>query len=79
MKCIALRLMLTTVLAGCASSQVPAKPVSNLKWAVKIDYATPLFDVPRGLRATSDRPAARTAREVIEQASQAVCIVLVAP
>jgi S1-C subfamily serine protease len=51
----------------------------NLNWAVKIDYATPLFDVPRGLSAPGDRPAAKTSREVIEQASQAVCIVLVAP
>ena len=51
----------------------------NLNWAVKIDYATPLFDVPRGLHAAGDRPAARTPREVVEQASQAVCIVLVGP
>jgi S1-C subfamily serine protease len=51
----------------------------NLNWAVKIDYATPLFDVPRGLSATGDRPAAKTPREVVEQASQAVCIVLVGP
>lgn len=51
----------------------------NLNWAVKIDYATPLFDVPRGLRAPGDRPAAKTPRDVVEQASQAVCIVLVGP
>jgi hypothetical protein len=51
----------------------------NLNWAVKIDYATPLFDVPRGLCAAGDRPAARTPREVVEQAAQAVCIVLVGP
>jgi hypothetical protein len=50
----------------------------NLNWAVKIDYATPLFDVPRGLQLPSDRPA-RTPREVVEQASRAVCIVLVGP
>lgn len=30
MKCIALLLMLSTVLAGCASSQVPVKAVSKL-------------------------------------------------
>jgi hypothetical protein len=51
----------------------------NLNWAVKIDYARPLFDVPRGLRAAGGRPAARTPREVVEQAAQAVCIVLVGP
>jgi S1-C subfamily serine protease len=51
----------------------------NLNWAVKIDYATPLFDVPRGLSAPGDRSAVKTPREVVEQASQAVCIVLVAP
>jgi S1-C subfamily serine protease len=51
----------------------------NLNWAVKIDYATPLFDVPRGLPAPGDRPAAKAPREVVEQASQAVCIVLVGP
>ena len=51
----------------------------NLNWAVKIDYATPLFDVPRGVSASRDRPAATTPRDVVEQASQAVCIVLVAP
>jgi hypothetical protein len=46
---------------------------------VKIDYAAPLFDVPRGLRAPGDRPAAKTPREVVDLASQAVCIVLVGP
>jgi S1-C subfamily serine protease len=51
----------------------------NLNWAVKIDYATPLFDVPKGLRAPGDRPAARAPRDVIEQVAQAVCIVLVGP
>ena len=51
----------------------------NLNWAVKIDYATPLFDVPRGRSAPGDRPAARTPREVVDQASQAVCIVLAGP
>ena len=51
----------------------------NLNWAVKIDYATPLFDVPRGVSASGDRPAATTPRDVVEHASQAVCIVLVAP
>ena len=51
----------------------------NLNWAVKIDYATPLFDVPRGLSVPGDRPAARAPREVIEQVAQAVCIVLVGP
>jgi S1-C subfamily serine protease len=51
----------------------------NLNWAVKIDYATPLFDVPRGLGAPGARPAAEAPREVVEQASQAVCIVLVGP
>ncbi len=51
----------------------------NLNWAVKIDYATPLFDVPRGRSAPGDRPMARTPREVVEQASQAVCIVLAGP
>ncbi len=30
MRCIALLLILTAVLAGCASSQMPAKPVSKL-------------------------------------------------
>jgi hypothetical protein len=39
---------------------------------VKIDYATPLFDVPRGLSAPGDRPAPRAPRDVIEQAAQAV-------
>ena len=51
----------------------------NLNWAVKIDYATPLFDVPHAPTAPGDRPAAKTPRDVVEQASQAVCIVLVAP
>ncbi len=51
----------------------------NLNWAVKMDYATPLFDVPRGLRASGDRPVAKTPRDVVEQAAQAVCIVLVGP
>ena len=30
MKCITLLLMLTTILAGCASPHVPVKPVSKL-------------------------------------------------
>ena len=51
----------------------------NLNWAVKIDYATPLFDVPHAPTAPGDRSAVKTPREVVEQASQAVCIVLVAP
>jgi len=51
----------------------------NLNWAVKIDYATPLFDVPHAMATPGDRPAAKTPRDVVEQASQAVCIVLVAP
>jgi S1-C subfamily serine protease len=51
----------------------------NLNWAVKIDYATPLFDVPRAAPAPGERPAARTPREVVEQASQAVCIVFAQP
>ena len=51
----------------------------NLNWAVKIDYATPLFDMPRGLNVPGYRPAVKTPREVVEQASRAVCIVLVGP
>jgi hypothetical protein len=51
----------------------------NLNWAVKIDDATPLFDVPRGSRLPSDRPMAKTPRVVVEQASQAVCLVLAGP
>jgi hypothetical protein len=51
----------------------------NLNWAVKIDYATPQFDVPHAMATPGDRPAAKTPRDVVEQASQAVCIVLVAP
>ena len=48
----------------------------NLNWAVKMEYATPLYDRP-------DQPASlaasRTPREVVEHASRAVCIVLVGP
>jgi hypothetical protein len=48
----------------------------NLNWAVKMEYATPLYDPP-------DQPASltakRTPREVVEQVSRAVCIVLVGP
>src|SRR5262245_9503161 len=48
----------------------------NLNWAVKMEYATPLYDPP-------DQPASltasRTPREVVEHASRAVCIVLVGP
>lgn len=51
----------------------------NLNWAVKIDYATPLFDTPRRPGAPGERPVARTPREVVELASQAVCIVLAGP
>jgi S1-C subfamily serine protease len=51
----------------------------NLNWAVKIDYARPLFDVPRAAPAPGEQPAARTPREVVEQASQAVCIILAGP
>jgi hypothetical protein len=36
-------------------------------------------DVQRGLSVPGDGSAVKTPREVVEQASQAVCIVLVAP
>jgi S1-C subfamily serine protease len=45
----------------------------NLNWAVKIEYATPLYDPPSG---PAPRAAGRTPREVTEQATRAVCIVL---
>lgn len=48
----------------------------NLNWAVKMDYATPLYDPPSG---PDSHGAARTPREAAEQAARAVCIVLVAP
>jgi S1-C subfamily serine protease len=51
----------------------------NLNWAVKIDYATPLFDVPRVAPADGERPAARTPRELVAQAAQALCIVYAGP
>jgi S1-C subfamily serine protease len=48
----------------------------NLNWAVKMEYATPLYDPPHG----PDRlTAARTPREVVDQAARAVCLVVVAP
>lgn len=48
----------------------------NLNWAVKMEYATPLYDPPGG----PDRyPTRRTPREVVEDAARAVCIVLVGP
>jgi hypothetical protein len=46
---------------------------------VKIDYATPLFDVPHALTAPGERPAAKMPRDVVEQASLAVYVLLVAP
>jgi S1-C subfamily serine protease len=45
----------------------------NLNWAVKVDYVTPLFDLP------SPRPPAQSKVEAIERASQAVCIILAGP
>jgi S1-C subfamily serine protease len=48
----------------------------NLNWAVKMEYATPLYERPR---AASERSAARTPREAAEQAARALCIVLTAP
>ena len=48
----------------------------NLNWAVKMEYATPLYDPPGG----PEHPAvAQTPRQVAEQAVRAVCIVLVGP
>jgi S1-C subfamily serine protease len=48
----------------------------NLNWAVKMEYATPLYDPPSVPVA---RPAVQKPREVAEQATRAVCIVLAAP
>lgn len=45
----------------------------NLNWAVKIEYATPLFDPP------PPRATAGSHREVVDRASRAVCIVLTSP
>ena len=41
-----------------------------------MEYATPLYDPPSG---PAPRAAGRTPREVAEQVSRAVCIVLAAP
>lgn len=48
----------------------------NLNWAVKMEYATPLYDPPSG---PDSRAEVRTPREVTEQAVRAVCIVLAGP
>jgi S1-C subfamily serine protease len=48
----------------------------NLNWAVKIEYATPLYDLPVGPEHAAP---ARAPREVAEEAARAVCIVLVGP
>lgn len=42
----------------------------NLNWAVKIEHATPLFDLPDA------QPPARNRAEAIERASRAMCIVI---
>ncbi len=48
----------------------------NLNWAVKMEYATPLYELPvRPEHAV----AVRAPREVAEEAARAVCIVLVGP
>ena len=41
----------------------------NLNWAVKVEYATPLFDLPR------PQPPSASRTEAIERASRALCIV----
>ena len=48
----------------------------NLNWAVKMEYATPLYDPPSG---ADGRAPARTPREAAAQAERAICIVLVGP
>src|SRR4026207_2399430 len=48
----------------------------NLNWAVKMEYATPLYDPPSG---PDNRPAARSPRAVADQAAHAVCIVVAGP
>jgi len=48
----------------------------NLNWAVKMEYATPLYDRPGG---PGTRGAPRTPREMAEQAARAVCIVVAGP
>jgi S1-C subfamily serine protease len=48
----------------------------NLNWAVKMDYATPLYERPR---APSSPAPVRTSREAAAHAARAVCIVLTAP
>lgn len=48
----------------------------NLNWAVKMEYATPLYDPPSEV---DSRAPARTPREAAAQAERAVCIVLVGP
>ncbi len=48
----------------------------NLNWAVKMEYATPLYDPPGG---ADGRTPAGTPREAAAQAERAVCIVLVGP
>lgn len=42
----------------------------NLNWAVKVEYATPLFDLPR------PQPPSASRTEGIERASRAVCLVI---
>jgi len=42
----------------------------NLNWAVKVEYAAPLFDLPR------PQPPSVSRTEAIERASRAVCIVI---
>ena len=48
----------------------------NLNWAVKMEYATPLYDP---LTQPVSLAAERTRREIVEHASRAVCLVLVGP
>ncbi len=43
----------------------------NLNWAVKVEYATPLFALPR------PQPPSASRTEAIERASRAVCIVII--
>ncbi len=42
----------------------------NVNWAIKVEYATPLFDLPR------PQPPSASRTEAIERASRAVCIVI---
>ncbi len=48
----------------------------NLNWAVKMEYATPLYELPS---VPVSHESTRAPREVAEQAAQAVCIVVAGP